>query len=183
MVPGMPIGEEGEAVEDVSTPAAGALDRNASPADLSRLLPDELMRDVPILNRVAAGAFTDERTRDFSLVHDGGFVRVPVGAAESFALWVEGESMQPRYNNGDLVVFRNVDPERHVLIDGADYAIQLSGDEFYEASFKRLFRHATKRGALVARPWNPNAKPQQTMLRREQISKLGLVWMHFPRFK
>ncbi len=94
-----------------------------------------LAREVPLINRVAAGypteAFTDlgypARIADE-------YVRCPdVDDADAFAARVVGESMLPEYREGDVVVFS---PAREVK-SGMDCFVRLEPDA--ETTFKRVF--------------------------------------------
>ena len=154
------------------------VDNNVTKADIRRIAPKAKMRSVQILNLISAGPMVDERMRDAERM---GWVEAPVGDAPCFALWVDGDSMEPRYRNGDLVIFEAVDPECQAIIDGADYAIQLDGDHFYEQTFKRLYNQPAKgQWSLIAKPINPNTKPRQIEISRHHLSRLGMVKMVFP---
>lgn len=96
--------------------------------------PVELPLEVPLINSVAAGyprAFTDlgypARVADQ-------YVRSPdVRDPDAFACRVVGDSMEPDYREGDVVIFS---PAKQVK-DGGDCFVRFERDE--ETTFKRVF--------------------------------------------
>jgi len=108
---------------------------------------DGEVRLVPLVSRVRAGAF------------DEGIDNYPPGDAEKWlaapepcgprtiALRVEGESMEPRYQNADIIY---VDPDM-APVHGKDVVVRL--DERGEVTFKRLVVEGERR---YLKPLNPN---------------------------
>jgi hypothetical protein len=129
---------------------------------------------VPIINKIPAGAlavFTD-------LDYPGGFaddyLMFDVGEKPAFGMYIEGNSMSPRYEHGDLALFRNVDPLTHRIVEGGDYAIQLDGSGDEESFFKQLFTDPKGGGIwLVAKSINPETRPKSVKVDRRQIGRLG----------
>ncbi|QOV90905.1 hypothetical protein IPV69_05970 [Humisphaera borealis] len=134
------------------------------------------MRSVPLVNSIAAGPFRDDRAWDKPT---GAWFMAPVGSAEAFALRVSGDSMEPRYYDGDIIVCEVVpDPAHARIVDGHAYAVQLSDDQFYEQCFKALFNTSDPR-VIVARPLNPETRPRETRIDRRRISKLAkATWVN-----
>jgi phage repressor protein C with HTH and peptisase S24 domain len=109
----------------------GGLGRKPGPIDSA---PIELPLEVPLINSVAAGyprSFTDlgypARIADQ-------YVRSPdVRDPDAFACRVVGDSMEPVYREGDVVIFS---PARQVK-DGVDCFVRFERDE--QTTFKRVF--------------------------------------------
>jgi repressor LexA len=101
-----------------------------------------LPMQVPVINKVAAGyptAFTDlgypARVADE-------YVSVPdVFDADAFAARVVGDSMEPVYREGDIVVFSPMT----ATVDGSDCFVRFERNE--ESTFKRVYFEATAPGA------------------------------------
>lgn len=94
--------------DDTGRDTAGQLDLD----DLARQLGDEEERDistgsaVPIINSVAAGYPQDFTDLDYPPSIADEYVRCPdVSDPQAFAARVVGDSMQPKYHQGDVVVF------------------------------------------------------------------------------
>jgi phage repressor protein C with HTH and peptisase S24 domain len=110
---------------------------------------------VPLINRVAAGYPADFTDLDFPARVADEYVRAPAAAGESaagrdpdlFAARVVGESMQPEYREGDIVVFS---PAREVR-SGVDCFVRLEPD--HRTTFKRVYLEAG--GLIRLQPLNP----------------------------
>lgn len=161
---GLPIG-------DVA-PAAGA--SNLKPSAITTAP----LRRVPIINKIPAGLFVEKTDLGYPAGIADEYIDAPVGNAQCFAMWVDGDSMSPRYEHGDLVIFRAVDLHEESIIDGGDYAICYDGDRDGECSFKRL--HIEK-NAVVARPINPKTRPARVVVDMSQVIRLGVVLWVAPR--
>ena len=125
---------------------------------------DEVTK-VPVLGRVAAGP-PISATEDIigyeeispELSHSGEF----------FALLINGESMEPRMKDGDIVIVR-----RQPCVENGDIAIVLIGQE--EATCKRFYRY--KEGVSLV-SINPQYAPMffsEEELAQTKIEVLGRV--------
>jgi phage repressor protein C with HTH and peptisase S24 domain len=121
------------------------------PAEVPYTPPGTLPRDLPVLGTVA-GAELGKGA--FQLTNDVvDYVRRPpglIGAKDAYALYVEGESMVPRFEPGELVF---VHPHRKVL--GNDYVvIQEPGPDNGPRGFIKQFVKQTPT-MLKTRQFNP----------------------------
>jgi transcriptional regulator with XRE-family HTH domain len=116
------------------TPTASA-DRSVTtsttpPAPVSRFL----AREVPLINRVAAGYPAEFTDLSYPARVADEYVRCPdIDDADAFAARVVGESMMPEYREGDIVVFS---PAR-IVKGGMDCFVRLEPDG--ASTFKRVF--------------------------------------------
>jgi repressor LexA len=91
-------------------------------------------RLVPIINKVAAGYPTDFDDLEYPVGHADDYVRCPdLHDVNAFAVRVVGDSMEPRFREGDIVVFSPA-AEVHT---GDDCFIRFSSP--HETTFKRVF--------------------------------------------
>lgn len=89
---------------------------------------------VPIINRVAAGNPSEFTDLGYPVGAADGWLSVPgVSDADAFATVVTGDSMEPEYRAGDVVVFE----PRRALRDGLDCFVRLERNG--EATFKRVY--------------------------------------------
>jgi SOS-response transcriptional repressor LexA len=104
------------------------------------------LRTVPLISMVQAGAFTE--AVDPYLPGDGhASVLCPERCGPgTFALKVEGDSMEPRYHEGDTIY---VDPGVEA-VQGSDVVVRL--EDRNEVTFKRLVMEGTRR---FLKPLNP----------------------------
>lgn len=120
-------------------------------------------RVVPVINKVAAGYphhFTD---LEYPASVADEYVRVPdVHDPQAFAARVWGDSMEPRYHPGDIVVFSPNRPAR----SGDDCFARLTDDN--STTFKRFF--SLKKGRIRLAPLNEKYEAQE--YEREQINGL-----------
>lgn len=139
-------GELGALVDQLAPSAEGAAGTPGAAPPLDAA-PVELPMEVPLINSVAAGyprAFTDlgypARVADQ-------YVRSPdVRDPDAFACRVVGDSMEPDYREGDVVIFS---PAKAVK-DGVDCFVRFERDE--ESTFKRVyFQRDGGEGSPVAR--------------------------------
>ena len=93
---------------------------------------------------------------------------VPAGSARRFAVTVDGDCMEPRYRDGDIVVFSIETAEREGIIEGKNYFIQFADGE---NTFKRVFPDPDNRELLVLRCWNP--KYPQRVIERASVKILA----------
>ena len=109
--------------------------------------------DVPHFHGVSATRIED-RTAD-----PRGVLSIPSGPKQRFAVTVDGDCMEPRYRDGDVVVFSIDAAEREGIVDGKSYFVQFTDGQ---NTFKRIFLDAGNREALILRPWNPRY-PESTI--------------------
>ncbi|MBU6411873.1 MAG: LexA family transcriptional regulator [Planctomycetes bacterium] len=120
-------------------------------------------RDVPLINKVAAGYPREFTDLGYPARVADEYVRCPeVTDADAFAARVVGDSMMPEYREGDVVVFS---PMRDVK-DGNDCFVRLERDA--ETTFKRVYFE--EEGRLRLQPLN--AKYPARILEREEIGGL-----------
>ncbi len=122
--------------------------------------------EIPLINRVAAGypaGFTDlgypARVADE-------YVRAPdVSDPDAFAARVVGDSMEPDYRAGDIVVFSPAVEVR----SGMDCFVRLEPD--HESTFKRVFIEG-EAGEEVIRIVALNARYAERVVERERVAGL-----------
>jgi repressor LexA len=89
---------------------------------------------VPVINRVAAGYPTDFNDLDYPVGVADDYIRCPdVHDPNAFAVRVVGDSMEPKFKEGDIVVFS---PAAEVK-NGDDCFVRFSTP--HETTFKRVF--------------------------------------------
>lgn len=118
------------------------------PADFpSALSPDatQPLADLPHYHGVSAARI--EHRTDASR----GTIQAPAGSQRRFAVTVDGDCMEPRYANGDVVIFSIDAAEREGVVDGKNYFIQFTDGE---NTFKRLFTDPDNPEVVILRCWN-----------------------------
>lgn len=129
--------------------------------------PPELPMEVPLINRVSAGypaGFTD---LGFPARVADEYVRAPdVHDPDAFAARVVGDSMEPDYREGDVVVFS---PQRP-LENGCDCFARLEPDD--ESTFKRVYFEEGEAGAALIRLQPINNRYPPRVLPRERVAGL-----------
>ena len=160
--------------------APGSADRNgATPARRPRARELELVglpARVPLINRVRAGYPTEFTDLDFPARIADEYVSVPdLSDPDAFGARVVGDSMAPRYEEGDVVVFS---PERTPW-QGSDCFVRFERDA--ETTFKRVYFERDDAGREVIRlePLNP-AYPSRTLPRDEVAGLYAAVWVMRP---
>ena len=104
--------------------------------DKSILSPGHL---VPIINKVSAGYPTDFNDMDYPVGIADDYVRCPdLHDPNAFAVRVVGDSMEPKFNEGDIVVFS---PATEVH-NGDDCFVRFTMP--HETTFKRVFFEKAK---------------------------------------
>lgn len=137
---------------------------------------ESLVRRVPIINKISAGPLLERTDLDYPAGFADDYVDLAMEVStEAFGLWVDGESMLPRYEPGDLVVFRALKMGERI-VEGRDYAIQLGGDG--GSTFKRLVHHPKMKDVVIATPLNSSFKSIEIPL--ERIVRLGHVMIIIP---
>ncbi|MBN2020640.1 MAG: helix-turn-helix domain-containing protein [Sedimentisphaerales bacterium] len=91
-------------------------------------------RLVPVINKVSAGYPTDFDDLDYPVGVADDYIRCPdVHDPHAFAVRVVGDSMEPKFKEGDFVVFS---PQAQV-VNGDDCFIRFTSP--HETTFKRVF--------------------------------------------
>ena len=124
---------------------------------------------VPLINKVAAGYPRDFTDLDYPARIADEYVPSPVvDDPDAFAATVCGDSMQPAYQEGDIVVFS---PLAEVT-EGCDCFVRLEPD--HETTFKRVYFDASE-GTVRLQPLNPEFAP--SILPRERVAGMyRAVW-------
>ena len=146
-----------------------------SPAELDKLLAESSLdfeqakaslaagRLVPIINKVAAGYPADFNDLDYPAGVADDYVRCPdVHDPNAFAVRVVGDSMEPRFCEGDIVIFS---PAAEVH-NGDDCFIRFA--EPHETTFKRVFFEPGNKVRLQPR----NEKYSPTIVDGKRINGL-----------
>ncbi|MEM9346847.1 MAG: LexA family transcriptional regulator [Planctomycetota bacterium] len=162
------IREQLEQARQANTPP------DRSPRRAQQGLEDFLGVSVPLINKVAAGyptGFTDmgypARASD-DVVTIPGYTGLHGGHdPDAFAATVCGDSMQPEYRAGDIVVFSPLAD----VVDGSDCFARLEPD--HECTFKRVFFEADDMIRLQA--LNPDY-PARTVGREQVAGLFRAVW-------
>lgn len=143
----------------------------SSPQSIDGRVP--LRFQVPVINRVAAGYPRDFTDLDFPRHVADDYVSVPgITDPDAFAARVVGDSMQPDYREGDIVVFSPA----AAFTDGCDCFVRLEPD--HETTFKRIFIEKSTR-LVRLQPLNANYPPR--VVEREQIAGMyRAVWRFSP---
>lgn len=126
-----------------------------------------LPMEVPVINKVTAGYPADFTDMGYPARIADEYIRAPdLCDPDAFAARVVGDSMEPNYREGDIVVFS---PARKIT-DGMDCFVRLEPD--HETTFKRIYFQTDEAGNELIRiqPIN-NAYPPITV-GREQVAGL-----------
>ncbi|MCH7961154.1 MAG: LexA family transcriptional regulator [Planctomycetes bacterium] len=124
-------------------------------------------REVPLINSVAAGYPIEFTDLGYPVRIADEYVRVPdLDDPDAFAARVIGDSMEPEYREGDVVVFS---PMREVR-SGQDCFVRLEHDA--HTTFKRVYFEVGGNGEerIRLQPLNSAYAPQ--VYRREQVAGL-----------
>lgn len=130
-----------------------------------------LPTQVPVINKVAAGYPREFTDLDYPARVADEYVSVPdVYDADAFAARVIGDSMEPAYHEGDIVVFSPATD----LAPGKDCFARFDPDvsPASEATFKRIYFETSPDGRELIRlqPLNPAYPPK--VVPREEIAGL-----------
>ncbi len=137
--------------------------------DLIGVLPAQ----VPLINKVIAGYPREFTDLGYPARVADEYVSVPgVSDADAFAARVVGDSMNPEYAEGDIVVFS----PRADALDGSDCFVRLERDE--ETTFKRVYfeRDGEDREVIRLQPLN-SAYPPRAVLREEVAGVYAAVYV------
>ena len=129
---------------------------------------------MPIINRIAAGYPNHFTDLDYPPSVADEYIRCPdVHDPQAFAAYVSGDSMEPLYREGDIVVFS---PNTDVR-SGDDCFIRFEGDG--GTTFKRSYQDDP--GAIRLQPLN-NKYPSQ-VYRTEQVTGLWPAVVRIERLR
>ncbi len=124
---------------------------------------------VPLINKVAAGYPRDFTDLGYPARVADEYVACPgVNDPQAFAARVVGDSMEPDYREGDIVIFS---PAAKVA-EGADCFVRL--ETSHESTFKRVF---FDKHDIRLQPLNPRFKPRT--LKRDQVAGLYRAVVRF----
>lgn len=121
---------------------------------------------VPVINKVAAGYPSDFTDLSYPRGVADEYLSCPdVRDGDAFAARIHGDSMSPKYREGDIVVFSPAAPAR----EGDDCFVRF---EDGHTTFKRVFFETGEKGQALIRlqPRNERYRPQTVP--REQVSGL-----------
>ena len=143
----------------------GYLPKNVEPAALGK------MRKIPIISWVAAGKWS-ETGESFHTEDAKEWIESDIKGEHNFALRVKGDSMEPEFNDGDIII---VSPTAKAVT--GDYVVAKNDDE--EATFKQYKKFDSAR---VLHPLNP--KYQDIVLNKDIEYKIvGVVMEKKKRYK
>lgn len=138
-------------------------DKGGGAAAASALLPTQ----VPVINKVAAGYPTEFTDLGYPPRIADDYVSVPdVQDPDAFAARVVGDSMEPVYREGDIVVFSPMADAR----SGSDCFIRLERDD--ETTFKRVYFSEEDGGRQVIRMQPLNSAYEPRVVEREAVAGL-----------
>jgi transcriptional regulator with XRE-family HTH domain len=144
-----------------SPPTPTATLRALTGIERLRVLPTQ----VPVINKIAAGYPTEFTDLDYPARIADEYVSVPgVTDPDAFAARVCGESMQPDYREGDMVVFSPLAP----TTPGSDCFVRLERDD--ETTFKRVFFEQDEHGTELIRLQPLNPKFPAKLVDREAVA-------------
>ena len=107
---------------------------------------------IPIINKVSAGYPADYSDLDYPPGGADDYVRCPdLNDPNAFAVRVVGDSMEPKFHEGDIIVFS---PARQVQ-SGDDCFVRIADP--YEATFKRVYFQDNE--TIRLQPRNQNYPP------------------------
>jgi len=138
----------------------------AGPAGMLGLL------EVPLINRVAAGYPSEFTDLGYPARVADEYVKCPdLQDPDAFAARVVGDSMEPAYREGDVVVFS---PLKEVK-DGTDCFVRFERNE--ETTFKRVYFEKGEKGGEMIRLQPLNAAYAARVVDREEVGGMyGAVW-------
>lgn len=131
------------------------------------IVPVPLPLEVPLINSVAAGYPTEFTDLGYPARVADEYVRCPdVHDPDAFAARVVGDSMEPIYFEGDIVVFSPL----KALANGQDCFARIEPDQ--STTFKRVFFEKNPAGHEVIRLQPLNNRYPPSVYLREQVAGL-----------
>jgi repressor LexA len=129
--------------------------------------PSMLPMEVPLINKVTAGYPADFTDMGYPARAADEYIRTPdLADPDAFAARVVGDSMEPDYRQGDIVVFS---PAREI-VDGMDCFVRLEPD--HESTFKRIYFQQDESGNQLIRIQPINNRYPPMTVPREQVAGL-----------
>src|SRR5690606_12708817 len=130
---------------------------------------------VPVINKVSAGYPKDFTDLSYPPRVADDYVGCPeVQDKDAFAARVHGDSMRPKYQEGDIVIFSPAAPLR----DGDDCFVRL---ESGQTTFKRVFFETGEAGQAVIRLQPRNEKYRAQVLAREDVTGVYRAMYRYER--
>lgn len=124
---------------------------------------------VPLINQVAAGHATEHTDLGYPDGTADQHLDVPdLGTPDCFATRIVGQSMQPDYAEGDIVVCS----ASAKVDDGSDCFVRLEPD--HDSTFKRVYFDKDA-GTIRLQPLNPDFPPR-TVAREQVAGMYKAVW-------
>lgn len=155
--PDPPRGDRDESVNRGDEPMS------ASGSGLGCVLPAE----VPLINKVTAGYPADFTDMGYPARSADEYIRTPdLSDPDAFAARVVGDSMEPNYQEGDIVVFSPAKP----VESGADCFVRFEPDS--QSTFKRVYFERDGAGNEMIRIQPINNAYAPTTVPREQVAGL-----------
>lgn len=156
-----------------------ALDRAFGSGELRRLVESldptlpkgmelvALPREVPVINNVKAGYPSEFTDLGYPARVADEYIRVPdIDDADAFGARVVGDSMEPEYREGDVVIFS---PKLSVA-SGTDCFVRLEPD--HETTFKRVYFEVDSAGQEMIRLQPLNSAYPPVVVPRERVAGL-----------
>ena len=130
---------------------------------------------VPVINRVSAGYPSDFTDLSYPPRVADEYVGCPeVNDKDAFAARVHGDSMTPKYKQGDIVIFSPAADPR----EGDDCFVRF---EDGQTTFKRVFFESDDAGAAVIRLQPRNEKYRPQVVPAENVSGLYRAMYRYQR--
>jgi len=127
--------------------------------------PQPLRLRVPVINDVAAGAPREFTDLDYPAAVADDYLACPdLGDPDAFAARVIGDSMEPQYREGDVIVFSPA----AATLDGSDCFVRLARDQ--QTTFKRIFFEGEDERSIRLQPLNEKYEPR--VVDREEVAGL-----------
>lgn len=162
-----------------TSPKHDALDRAFGSGELRRLVESldptlprgvevvELPREVPVINKVKAGYPSEFTDLGYPARVADEYLRVPdIDDADAFGARVIGNSMEPDYREGDVVVFS----PKATVHSGSDCFVRLEPD--HESTFKRVYFEQDDQGRELIRLQPLNSAYPPILVPRERVAGL-----------
>lgn len=159
-----PQSDKGDENQNLETEAANKPNQRSG---LSIRLDSALPMEVPVINKVTAGYPADFTDMGYPAQVADDYIRTPdICDPDAFAARVVGDSMEPNYQEGDIVVFS---PIKEVA-DGMDCFVRLEPD--HESTFKRIYFQTDEAGNELIRIQPINNRYPPMTVPREQVAGL-----------